>query len=376
MNENIVNVLQSNPALLKFVGSENTELLWGLLNNQQNNKWRQAYQNEAGLRSYFILQIKEFVEKKAFSKQSLINLNRDFISSFVLNITKEQEREQEEQPKKLVIHPTSSTSGIETISVEELKSEKNGKEMANKYEEMQGDFQNYMKQDIPQEIDFSKGDGKEDAMKVEEMQRMVNTKMEQRNNVAKEAFPEKTTTMDQVQIRRWLNLEEKDGKDNTQNSTAIDTSTPMKMEKSVKFMDVRPFPDVDMFANETNNIVPNPPVYISTPSPLSEVKRMSDTNTMDIENRLSRIEDSVGEILDFIKTFQKPILPSQPPPSPVKSENGEEKIISVTEEVAIQLQIEEKEEEEDSASLVENLQNSDNTDTESKLNIDPLSEAE
>ena len=97
---------------------------------------------------------------------------------------------------------------------------------------------------------------------------------------------------------------------------------------------------------------------------------------MDIENRLSRIEDSVGEILDFIKTFQKPILPSQPPPSPVKSENGEEKIISVTEEVAIQLQIEEKEEEEDSASLVENLQNSDNIDTESKVNIDPLSEAE
>lgn len=205
--DTIMQEINSNEILVSFVANENIEMIWNIIT--QNGTFQESIQtnnNKSKLRTYYISKIKEFVEINLKTNTSLIELNKDFIASFIRGFQSTNNLPQNADPfikgQKLDL---SNKTPLENnvITIEEIKSERLN-QFESQYDKMKNDFEQYHVSTQPSDVKFS-DEQKIEPLKGQDMEDIISqtlqNRTEQENNIGPRNISETQ------KAREWLNLD-------------------------------------------------------------------------------------------------------------------------------------------------------------------------
>jgi hypothetical protein len=198
--------INSNEILVSFVANKNIEMIWNIIT--QNGTFQESIQinnNKSKLRTYYISKTKEFVEDNLKTNASLIELNKDFIVSFIRGFQSTNNLPQNADPfikgQKLDL---SNKTPLENnvITIEEIKSERLN-QFESQYDKMKNDFEQYRVSTQPSDVKFSDEQNTE-PLKGQDMEDIISqtlqNRTEQENNIGSRNISETQ------KAREWLNL--------------------------------------------------------------------------------------------------------------------------------------------------------------------------
>ena len=281
----------------EFSNNKNKALLWNLM--YEGGVFKK-------IPSQYLENVKTEFEKKIIkinsnvSTLSLIQLNKQIISEMITDLNKYRVLDNISQPvdnKKL-----KTGENIEPITAQEV-SNKKIKQFNNNLERKQNEFDEMLKQNQPNEIDFSDNLDKPIGSEINSMLEAAISKRENELNIVLDK-------QNATEAEDWIN-KDNDNKEK-QVSFALQTHQPQQKQPQQQPDQPQQQPPQQTPQQQPHRQQEQPPQEKSMDSFLSKLKKVdhSDNNYIKdefnkINNRLTFIETTQREVLEFIAKFIK-----------------------------------------------------------------------